>query len=114
VYYLEDTARYAEYRRQYGAYVADIARLAGIGDAAEAQAIVALETRLALAHRPREEHRDPGKTTNRLSLRGLDALAGVSWGSMLGAAGGAAPEFLVGQPGSLEGGRAPLRARPRA
>src|SRR5215510_6099183 len=40
VYYLEDTPRYAEYRRRYGAYVADIARLAGIGDAAEARAIV--------------------------------------------------------------------------
>src|SRR5262249_39199869 len=114
VYYLEDTARYAEYRRQYGAYVADIARLAGIGDAAEARAIVALETRLALAHRPREEHRDPGKTTNRLSLRGLDALAGVSWGSMLGAAGIDATEFLVGQPGYLGGLGAAARGVPLA
>src|SRR5215470_8682391 len=72
VYYLEDTPRHAEYRRRYDAYVADITRLAGIvDDPTDAQVIVALETRLARAHRPREEHRDPGATTNRLSLRDL-------------------------------------------
>jgi len=115
VYYLEDTPRHAEYRRRYDAYVADITRLAGIvDDATDAQVIVALETRLARAHRPREEHRDPGATTNRLSLRDLDALGGVDWRPMLEAAGIDAPEFLVGQPGYVEGVGAAIREVPLA
>src|SRR5262249_37305259 len=114
VYYLEDTRRHAEYRRRYEAYVADVARLAGIGDAADAQAIVALETRLARAHSPREEHRDPGATTNRLSLRDLNALGGVDWRPMLAAAGIDATEFLVGQPGYRARGGAAVREVPLA
>ena len=115
VYYLEDTPRHAEYRRRYDAYVADITRLAGIvDDPTDAQVIVALETRLARAHRPREEHRDPGATTNRLSLRDLDALGGVDWRPMLAAAGVDAPEFLVGQPGYVEGVGAAIREVPLA
>jgi putative endopeptidase len=114
VYLLEDTPRLAEYRRRYHAYVADIARLAGIADPADAQAIVALETRLARAHRPQEEHRDPGATTNRLSLRDLDALAGVDWRPMLAAAGIEPTELLVGQPGYVEGVGAAVREVPLA
>src|SRR5215468_5932782 len=114
VYYLEDTPRHAEYRQRYEAYVADIVRLAGIGDLADAQAIVALETRLARAHSPREEHRDPGATTNRLSLRDLNALGGVDWRPMLAAAGIDATEFLVGQPGYVEGVGAAIREVPLA
>src|SRR5262249_34603301 len=98
-----DTARYANYRRRYQAYVADIARLAGIGNPADAQAIVALETRLARAHSPREEHRDPGKTANRLSLRDLESRTPIHWRPMLAAAGIDADEFLVGQPAYFEG-----------
>src|SRR5262249_25505335 len=61
VYYLEDTPRYAEYRRRYNAYVADIARLAEIFDPADTAAIVTLETRLPPPHRPPEENHQPGK-----------------------------------------------------
>src|SRR5262249_7528705 len=87
----------------YEAYVADIVRLAGIGDLADAQAIVALETRLARAHSPREGHRDPRATINRLSLRELNALGGIDWPPILEAAGVGAPGFLVGQAGSGAG-----------
>ena len=114
VYYLEDTPRHAEYRQRFEAYVADIVRLAGIGDLADAQAIVALETRLARAHSPREEHRDPGATTNRLSLRELNALGGVDWRPMLAAAGIDATEFLVGQPGYRAGVGTAVREVPLA
>src|SRR5215468_11221824 len=114
VYYLEETPRYAHYRRRYDAYVAEIVRLAGIGDTADTRAIVALETRLARAHRPREEHRDPGKTINRLSLRDLDALTGLDWRPMLKAAEIDAAELLVGQPGYLEGVGAAVREVPLA
>src|SRR5215813_10019016 len=114
VYYIEDSPRHAEYRRRYHAYVTDIARTTGIADSTDAEAIVALETRLARAHRPREEHRDPGATTNRLSLRDLDALASVDWRPMLAAVGIDATEFLVGQPGYLEGVGAAVREVPLA
>src|SRR5262245_47606313 len=113
-YYLEETPRYVEYRRRYDAYVANIVRLAGIGGPVDTRTIVALETRLARAHRPREEDRDPGKTANRLSLRDLDALTGVDWQPMLAAAGIDAAEFLVGQPGYLDGVGAAVREVPLA
>src|SRR4029450_8240134 len=62
VYLLEDTPRHAEDRRRYHAYVADIARLAGIADPADAQAIVALETRLPRAPPPPGEDKDRAGT----------------------------------------------------
>src|SRR5215472_16446053 len=114
VYYLEDTPRHAEYRRRYDAYVADITRLSGIGNPSDARAIVALETRLAHSHRPRAEHRDPVATTNRLSFHDLDDLAGVDWRPMLASAGIDATEFLVGQPGYLDGVGAAIREVPLA
>lgn len=61
VYLLEDTPRLAEYRRRYHAYVADIARLAGIADPADAQAIVALETQLAAPIARRKSTAIPGR-----------------------------------------------------
>src|SRR5262245_61794220 len=114
VYYLEDTPRHAEYRQRYEAYVADIVRLAGIGDLADAQAIVALETRLARAHSPREAHRDPGATPTRPHPRDLNARGGVSLRPALAAAGIDATEFLVGQPGYREGVGAAVREVPLA
>src|SRR5215470_3866552 len=112
IYYVEDTPRHAEYRRRYDGYVANLTRLAGIVDPTDSRAVVALETRLGRAHRPREEARDPGATTNRLSLRDLDALGGVDWRPMLAAAGIDATEFLVGQPGYVEEVGAAVREVP--
>lgn len=112
-YYLEESPRYAGYRRGYVAYVEKILTGAGIGTPADAERIVALETRLAAAQRPREEHRDPRATSNRLTVGALDVLTpGVDWRPLLAAAGVDATELIVGQPAYLEGLGAAVREVP--
>jgi putative endopeptidase len=75
-YYLLDGEKYVAIRKAYRAYVVKIQQLAGIPDAeAKADAILALETRLAQDQWTPEARRDPQKTYNPMTRAELARLA---------------------------------------
>jgi putative endopeptidase len=105
-YYLkDDDAKLVGIRGQYQSYIA--ASLARLGDgdaAAEAAAIVALETDLARAQWTKVENRNPVKTYNRVEVAKLSALAGpYDWAQYLSAVGAAGKidSVIVRQPSYL-------------
>ncbi|WP_130431716.1 M13 family metallopeptidase [Rivibacter subsaxonicus] len=109
-YYLQaDDARFAEVRARYEAYLSKIATLAGVPAeraAADARAVLALETALAKAQWSRVENRDPVKTYNRVELKGLPTLTrAIDWNAYLQAAGlaGKAKYLIVSQPSYVTG-----------
>ena len=78
-YYLTDN--YADKKEAYRAYIAQMLEMVGWDDpAGAADAILAMETRLAEAHWTRIESRDDDKTYNPMSLAELEASApGFDW-----------------------------------
>ncbi|WP_107711470.1 M13 family metallopeptidase [Oceanicaulis sp.] len=75
-YYLEDTERFQQYRDAYRTYIIRLHELAGLENGeANADAILALETRIAEAHWTREDSRDVTLTYNVMTMDELDALA---------------------------------------
>ena len=105
-YYLKkDDAKLADALGKYEQYVAQT--LGMIGDknaAAEAKAIVALETSLAQAQWTKVENRDPVKRYNKMSFTELAALTpGYDWKAALAGAGvaGKTDYVIVGQPSYL-------------
>lgn len=80
-YYLRDDARFVEIRRQYEEYLARLFTLAGRrSPAADAKAVLGLETELARAQWSPADSRDPAKTYNRFTLSELSsAMPGFDW-----------------------------------
>lgn len=120
-YYLQaDDARFAEARIKYEAYLTKIALLAGVPAeqaAADARAVLALETALAQAQWSRVENRDPVKTYNRIELAALPGLApAIDWNAYLKAAGlaGKAGYLIVSQPSYVSGLGQQLESTPLA
>ena len=75
-YYLDQSERFAAYRAAYRTYVTRVLALAGFPDAeSKADAIIALETRIAEAHWPREDSRDIEKIYNPMSAEEVAKLA---------------------------------------
>jgi len=102
-YYLKnDDAQLREIRTRYVAAIQKLLSLAHQPDAAaQAKAILALETRMAAAHWPRQELRDPVKTYNKFALAKLDELTpGYRWPHYLSSVGvtGKTDYLLVGEP----------------
>ncbi|NZA27144.1 peptidase M13 [Luteimonas sp. SJ-92] len=85
--YLDE--KFAPQRERYVQYIAQMLELAGWDDpAGDADAVMAMETRIAEAHWTRAESRDRDKTYNPVLLAELDATApGFPWGAFLEAAG---------------------------
>ena len=107
-YYLKkDDARLAGIRDKYQAHVEHILTLAGHKNAAaDAKAIVALETALAQVQWTKVENRDPVKRYNKTEIAGLGELApGYDWNDAMGKAGVAtkATTVIVNQPSYLAG-----------
>jgi putative endopeptidase len=105
-YYLKkDDAKLADALAKYEEYVAR--SLGMVGDknaAAEAKAIVALETALAQAQWTKVENRDPVKRYNKMSFAELAKLTpGYDWKTALAGAGvaGKTDYVIVGQPSYL-------------
>src|SRR5665213_11533 len=88
-YYLKDDAVYADIRAKYRAHIERMLALAGDADAAaEAQAIVGLETEIAKLHWPVAKRRERRLTYNLRALSDLVDLApGFGWLDLLAAAG---------------------------
>ena len=85
--YLRDN--FQPQRERYVAYIAELLELAGWDEPqASAEAIMAMETRIAEAHWTRAESRDRDKTYNPLEMGGFDAQApGFPWQRFFAAAG---------------------------
>ncbi len=117
-YYLKlDDAKLLDTRTKYQQHVEKMLALAGSQRAAaDAKAIVELETELAKVQWTKVENRDPIKTYNKVELDKLAALApGYDWQQWLKASGlqGKADYLIVSQPTYLKGfadvlGRMPL------
>ena len=104
-YYLEDDEQFATGRELLKTYISTVFELAGMDNVdSRADALVALETRLAEHHWPREDNRDPNKTYNPNSYEELKALApAIDWDTFHSASGvEPQPKYIVAQPSYFE------------
>jgi predicted metalloendopeptidase len=114
-YYLDSSDAITAVRKAYQPHIAALLKLGGVADPeAKAAAIVALETRMAQVHLSREANEDVEKGNNHWSRADLAAKApGLDWDGFLTAAGlGAAPTFVVWQPGAVTGLSALVASQP--
>jgi predicted metalloendopeptidase len=116
-YYLSNSPKMAELRKEYQRHIAALLKLAGIADAqARAERVFALETKIAAAHATRVESEDV-HTAKRWKKDELPSRApGLDWPTLLEAAQlNEAPVFFVWQPKAILGlaalvGQGPLEA----
>jgi putative endopeptidase len=100
-YYLKDDPKFVETRGKYRAYIEQMLSLAKIADAAKsADAIMALETKIARIQWPIEKLRDRDLNYNAKTQAELKAFApAFPWDAALAASGLSAQNFfIVGQP----------------
>jgi putative endopeptidase len=113
-YYLAESPKMTETRTKYSAHVIKVLELAGIDDArTKAQRIVALETRIARVHAPREESEDVHKPKT-WARADFDAKApGLDWAAYFQAAGlDEQRAFIVWHPGAITGESALVASEP--
>jgi putative endopeptidase len=99
-YYLEDDERFIKIRSAYVDHVAQMLAFAGIKDGkARAEAILALETKIAEGHWPREKRRDRDLTLNQIKRSDLaKQYPGFNWDLYLTQTGYQAPELNISEP----------------
>jgi putative endopeptidase len=87
-YYLQDDAKFTQIRSLYREHMEKLFTLAAVANAAaDAQAVLLLETRIAQAQWSKVENRDPVKTYNKVALVELASLMpGYDWHAYLAAA----------------------------
>jgi len=106
-YYLKDDEKLVQIRSQYREHLQKMLALAGNRNAAaDADAIVKLETALAQVQWTKVQNRDPVKTYNKVAVDKLGELApGYAWKSYLADAGvdGKVDSVIVSQPTYLAG-----------
>ena len=106
-YYLDTkNPKFAEVRTKYQAYIAQLLTLANVPDAApKAQAVYALEAKLAAVQWSRVERRQVDKTYNPEATDELNtSFAGMPWVPFLTAAGVASqPRVIVSNPSAIAG-----------
>ena len=114
-YYLLPDAKYVAFRKAYRDYIVQMFDLAGIaGGAAKADAIIALETRLAQDQWTPEARRDPVKTYNPMDRAALDTLAPqFDWTPVLTKLGlGKMPTVIVAEPSAVAAAGKAITAAP--
>jgi len=102
-YYLSTTPQMAQIRTDYKAYLAKIFTLAGMSDpAARADRVMALETKIAIAHLDNVASQDVHKADNSWKQADFAKKApGLDWAAFFGAAGlSGQQDFVVWQPGA--------------
>jgi putative endopeptidase len=100
-YYLQDDARLAEIRSRYCEHMQKMFVLAGVASAAaDAQAVLLLETRIAHAQWTKVANRDPVRTYNKVEVGALELLTpGFDWHSYLVAADlDGREQYVISQP----------------
>jgi endothelin-converting enzyme/putative endopeptidase len=116
-YYLLPDAKYVAFRKAYHDYIVQMFDLAGIaGGAAKADAIIALETKLAQDQWTPEARRDPVKTYNPMDRAALDTLAPqFDWTPVLTKLGlGKMPTVVVAEPSAVAAAGKAITAAPLA
>ena len=114
-YYLLPDAKYVAFRKAYRDYIVQMFDLAGIaGGATKADAIIALETRLAQDQWTPEARRDPVKTYNPMDRAALDTLAPqFDWTPVLTKLGLAKmPTVIVAEPSAVAAAGKAITAAP--
>ncbi len=105
-YYLVDNERFADTRAKYKLHIAKMLTLAGIADApAKADAIYALERKIAETHWTKAESRQVDKLYNPMSLAEIGTkMPGFEWAGFMNTAGlGAQRQVIVTQVSAMEG-----------
>lgn len=99
-YYLEDSERFAKTRAAYVAHIADMLKFAGVENGqARAEAILALETKIAEGHWPREKRRNRDLTLNQIKRTELaEAYPGFNWDLYFAQTGYQVPQLNMSQP----------------
>jgi endothelin-converting enzyme/putative endopeptidase len=116
-FYLREGPKFDAYRKAYRDYVIKIQTLAGIKNAAaKADAIIALEHRIAEAHWAPERTRDIEQINNPMTVAKLQALSPqLPWPAMLAHAGlGAPAKVLVIEPSEVKAAGELLASTPLA
>ena len=116
-YYLKDGARFVQARTAYLAYLAELFAASGDAQAdSHAALVMALEKRIAGAHWPRDETRDPKRAYNPMKPSELAMLApGLDWPAFAAAAQlPAGSVVIIEQPSYLMALAAVLDAEPLA
>ena len=104
-YYLKDEDKFVGYREAYDGYVTKLFELAGLDNAgARADAVIALEAKLAEVHWSAQDSRDIQKIYNPMSADQLKATAPeFDWDVVLAESGLTSVEtFLVAQPSAID------------
>lgn len=99
-YYLEEEERFENYRKAYVAHISEILAFNGLDNTEErAKAILALETKIAEAHWPREKRRDRDLTLNQIKREDLSTeYPGFDWDTFFAQSGFAVPHMNISQP----------------
>ncbi len=99
-YYLTDTERFTTILAAYKENIVKVLTLAGVEDAAnKADAIIALETKIAEAQWPREKRRNRDLTLNQVSrVDLLKDYAGFDWDTYFASSGYKIPALNITQP----------------
>ncbi|MGS0682126.1 M13 family metallopeptidase [Shewanella sp. 125m-7] len=99
-YYLEDAERFVNIRQAYVTHIAEILAFAGIKDGqARAEAILALETKMAEGQWPREKRRNRDLTLNQVKRTDLaKEYPGFDWDLYFAETGYQVPQLNISQP----------------
>ena len=114
-YYLDPSPKMAELRTKYQAHIANVLKLAGIGDAdAKAARIMAFETKMAQTHGTRADSSDVNKANNPWTRTDFDSKApGLDWAAFFG--GASMPnqkDFIIWHPSAVTGISALVASEP--
>ncbi|QQX81329.1 M13 family metallopeptidase [Shewanella sp. KX20019] len=99
-YYLEDSERFVKIRAAYVKHIAEMLAFAGVKDGeARAQAIIALETKMAEGQWPREKRRNRDLTLNQVKRSDLTTqYPGFDWDLYFTQTGYSVPQLNISQP----------------
>ncbi|GAA4901430.1 M13 family metallopeptidase [Ferrimonas pelagia] len=99
-YYLEDAERFVSIRNAYLAHIAEMLQFAGVSDAEQrAEAILALETKMAEQQWPREKRRNRDLTLNQIKRADLAAqYPGFDWDRFFAPSGYQVPQLNIAHP----------------
>ena len=99
-FYLEDAERFVKTRAEYVQHIADMLKIIGKDKAMErAESILALETKMAAGHWPREKRRNRDLTLNQIKRENLDTqYPGFNWDLYFQQTGYKVPQLNMAQP----------------
>ncbi|HEY4175194.1 MAG TPA: M13-type metalloendopeptidase [Kofleriaceae bacterium] len=114
--YDTNAEQFAPLREGYKKYIATMLGFAGIKDAKRADAVYALEEKIAAVHWTRIQQRDPVKTYNKMTLAELQALApDIDWKAWMTGVGLAKADAInVNQPSAIAGTAKLVKSEPVA